>query len=116
MPKRLELVSDSDRLFPVQAFFNSISSQNFVETIQRLLNGIDMSIDDTSCDFAGNLATDDEHFEGVRFSLYEDSVIIGEGTFNRFLTEACKAHLRQHPEDQAALEKALSERGWTTRL
>ena len=116
MSKRIQLVADNDRLFPVQAFFNAISSRNFVAVIQSLLGGVGAGINDVHCQFPGDLDPGEKTFKGVRFSLYDDEVVVDEQTFKRFLIAASKAHVREQPEERAALEKALSGRGWSKEL
>jgi len=116
MSKRLQLVADNDRLFPVQAFFNAISSRNFLEVIETLMSGVGAGINDVHCQFPGDVGPGEKPFTGIQFSLYEDEVIVDDATFKRFLLAACKAHLRDHPEQRVGLAKALGKRGWSKEL
>ncbi len=116
MSKRVQLVSDNDRLFPVQAFFNSVSASSFVTIIQSLLQGVGVSINDAHAEFPGEVEPGEKPFRGVRFSLYEDEVVVEEAVFKQFLLAACKAHLREHPEERSELSQVLSKRGWASGL
>ncbi|WP_152039057.1 ribonuclease toxin immunity protein CdiI [Myxococcus xanthus] len=109
MPKRLNLVGDDDPLFPGQAFFNSISERGFVEKIQQLVARVGAEIDGAQCEFPGDLEPWEPKFEGVRFSLYEDVVVVEEPVFQMFLLEACRMHVKDHPEDRARLAQILGE-------
>lgn len=108
MPKRLEIVGDSDPLFPVQAFFNAVSDDSFVRTVSNLVVGIGAGADDAFCEFPGDLDPGDDPFEGVRFALYEDEVAVDERTFRRFLRLACDAYISAHPEDVEKIEDLLA--------
>ena len=108
MPKRLNFVKDNDPLFPVQAFFNAISDDSFVRTVENLSKNIGAAFDDCDCEFPGDLDPGDETFEGVRFSLFEEEVVVDQNTFQRFLRLACEEHLRRHPQDSHAINESLS--------
>ncbi|MBU8895428.1 hypothetical protein KRR26_07420 [Corallococcus sp. M34] len=114
MDKRISIVSDFDPLFPMQAFFNAIGAGEFVDVIEGLLNGVGRGLDGVDCDFPGDLDPGEPRFDGVRFSLYEDVVIAGCPVFRQFLVEACRAHVREHPEDKQKLESLLLR--WGTGL
>jgi CDI immunity protein len=107
MPKRLSIVSDEDPMFPVQAFFNAISNDHFVFTISNLLQGVGAGFDVAYCEFPEDLDPSDESFEGVRFSLYEDEIIVDYQTFMQYLKLACKQYIKEHPEDHNKLEQLL---------
>lgn len=106
VPWRLRLVDD--RLFPVQAFFNAFWDDNFVEVMRGLLGGIGHSMDDAHCRFPSDLDPWEEPFEGVRFSLYEDEVIITAAELKAFVAQACVAYLAAHPEQRDVVADLLS--------
>ncbi|NNC15319.1 hypothetical protein D7Y27_20330 [Corallococcus sp. AB004] len=107
---RLSLVSDRDRLFPVQAFFNAINASEFVDTYRNLLNGIGYGFEGIlSCEFPGSLDPWEERFDGVRFSIYEEEVIVDYSVFVRFALTWAQAHVKAWPEDKAELEAILKD-------
>lgn len=107
MPKRLSIVGDEGPMFPVQAFFNAINDDRFVFTISNLLQGVGAGFDVAYCEFPYALDENDEPFEGVRFSLYEDEIIVDYQTFMQYLKLACKQYIKEHPEDSNKLEHLL---------
>lgn len=106
MPWRLRLADD--RLFPVQAFFNALWDDNFIEVMRRLLCGIGGSMNDAYCRFSSDLDPWEEPFEGVRFSLYEDEVIITAAELKSYIEQACVAYLSTYPEQQDTVANLLS--------
>lgn len=105
VPKRLCMVGDKDLMFPAQAFFNTISDNRFV-FISNLLQGIDAGFDAAYYQFPSDLAPSDEPFEGVKFSLYEDGVVVDHQTFMQYLKLACKEY-KEHPEHRHKPEHLL---------
>lgn len=108
MPKRVQVVGDEDLLFPVQAFFNAIGDSSFLRIIANLASGIGAGIDDVYCEFPSDLNEDEETFEGVRCSLYEDEVVVDRDTFFSFLRLAAAAYIEKHPEESARVDAILS--------
>lgn len=106
---RLSLVADRDPLFPVQAFFNAIWADDFVSVIRHLAGGVGYGINAVHCGFLGDLDPWEEPFEGARFSLFEEEVVVGLDTFTRFAVEASRVHVRSFPEARAELEEILRE-------
>lgn len=107
MPNRLAF-ERSDRL-PVQAFFNAIPDDLFWQVVQSLLQGVGYSINDCHCEFPGDLDFCEDTFEGVRFSLYEDAVILDETELRRTLRVVCEEHVRRHPDNGHLLEELLGK-------
>ncbi|WP_158621681.1 ribonuclease toxin immunity protein CdiI [Corallococcus aberystwythensis] len=107
MGNRVQLVSDTDRLFPVQAFFNGISGGRFVQVMRDLVAGVSYFLDVASCEFPGSLDPWEERFDGVRFSLFEEVVVVDYDVFVRFAVAACRAHVEVRPEHRAELESIL---------
>ena len=107
MGRRLAIVGDTDRLFPVQAFFNAMGDSVFLRILADLVSGVGAGVNDVHCEFPGDLNEDEEPFEGIRFSLYEDEVVVDRDTFLRFLRLAAESYVREHPHDQAQVEAIL---------
>jgi CDI immunity protein len=97
-----------DRLFPVQCFFNAVSDYNFVEIVGRLLQGIGHGTDYAQCTFPEDLEPGEEVFEGVRFSIFEESVILTVEELRYFIDKACESYIADHPEDRNVIRGLLS--------
>jgi hypothetical protein len=117
MFKRINLdgTPEYEKFFPVQAFFNEISYPNFVDIIDYLTKGIGHGLDVAQCTFPSDLDDYDRYvirqgkpLEGIEFSLFEDAVVLDVPTFRSFLTMACDAHVKRHPEDRAKIEELLA--------
>ena len=111
MSKRLELVSDRDPLFPAQAFFNALSDRTFVDALVDLLRGVGHGVNEAHCELPGDLDPGEPPFEGVRFRLFEDEVVVPRETFERFLRAACAAQVQRCPEQRAAIAQLLASHG-----
>jgi hypothetical protein len=108
MPNRINL--KDERLFPVQAFFNAVSDSSFVQVVDHLTKGIGYSAEDAHCRFPADLDSGEEPFDGVRFSLFEDSVVIGMPQLHHFLTIVSNRYAESHPEDKEALNQLLQRK------
>jgi len=95
-------VSLPSELFPVQAFFNAISDTHFVETMLSLHAGIGRGINDVVCSFPDDLDPGEDPFDGVRFSFFEETVVISRNMLRTVMKQACEAFIRDHP-DQASV-------------
>jgi len=102
VPIRIQL---ADRLFPVQTFFNSISDFEFWEILDHLKNKAGYTIDVCHCRFPIDLDYDEEPFIGVRFSIYEDSVIISEEEFELFLNEVAIKQVGKFPDQRSKYQE-----------
>lgn len=107
MPHRLSI--NNEKLFPVQAFFNAIGNDSFLEMVRCLARGVGFSCDEVDCSFASDLDPGETPFEGVRFSLFEESVIVSRSLCWSYLNAASAAYLSKYPEHQAELLKLLAE-------
>lgn len=106
MPTRLTI--DDSRLFPVQAFFNAVGDSSFVKMIDHLTRGIGYTSDEAHCRFPSDLDPGEESFAGVRFTLFEDQVLLNKEQLRTFLTEACAAYAATHPSDRLVLDQYLN--------
>ena len=106
MPSRLT-VADS-RLFPVQTFFNAVGDASFVRMADCLTRGIGFVSDAAGCSFPSDLEPDEEPFDGVRFSLFEDQVVISVEQLRRFLAEAIDAYTKNNAPGATTLSEYLS--------
>jgi hypothetical protein len=90
--------------FPVIAFFNAIPNSNFLDVMEQLSLGIGRGINDTVCTFPEELDPDEETFEGIMFSLYDEEVIIKHQTFLYYLQMACAVYLEDCPDKKGIIE------------
>lgn len=107
MPLHFRLVLADPKLFPVQAFFNAISDGAFVRVVESLLSGVGHGAEEAFCEFPDPLDPGDPPFEGVRFSIFEEEVVLDRPTFLRYLRLAVDAFLEGHPADRVRLEALL---------
>jgi hypothetical protein len=105
MPDRLKLDSSQ---FPVQVFFNAVRDDSFVRVIERLSNGIGHCVNDIDCSFPEDLDPDEEPFEGIRFSIFEEEVLLDNQSLLDVVKVACDEHSRRYPSAKAQLEAALA--------
>lgn len=98
---RIEI--EDERLFPVQAFFNAISDNAFVRIMLDLKRGVGSGVNDCFCEFPNELDPGEEPFEGVRFSLFEDEVVLSLNELNKYIDQVCEVHLADFPEDRERL-------------
>lgn len=96
MPAHLNI--DDPKRFAIQTFFNAVSDLNFVDVIRRLFQGIGQTINDNHCTFPVDLDPGEPSFEGVRFSLYEDEIVISRAELYHWIKQAAQAYVSEHPE------------------
>ena len=106
MPNRLNL--EYAPLFPVQAFFNAISDDSLIRAVGCLTNGIGYCSNEVACNFTADLDPDEEPFDGVRFSLFEDSIIISLEQLRHFLELVCSGYVDNHPQDKQKINDLLA--------
>jgi hypothetical protein len=93
------LIGDA-QMFPVQSFFNSVGDSSFVSVIRCLCSLVGYSIDDADCTFPGDLDHDEEKFDGARFSIYDNVIIISLDELYRILQSVVDEHLSRNHRDQ----------------
>jgi hypothetical protein len=108
MPARLNL--HDPQLIPVQAFFNAIGDASFVKMVDCLTSGIGFSVNDVDCTFPGDLDPGEELFDGVRFSLFEERVVITRDELQHYLQITCADFIFNHPEAKPILDEFLCRR------
>lgn len=101
---------NADWPFPARAFFNAIHDAAFVDTIRALRDGIGASFNDVHCERPGDIQPGDEAFEGARFALFEEEVVVSEDELVRLVRLASEAQKRALPDQAAAIDEVLT--GW----
>lgn len=89
----------------VKEFFNSAYSQGeFVSSINAITKGYSFVINEDYCLFQELDSSDqDLHFEGVKFGIMDDQVVVANDVFWEFLRTACDRYIQLHPEDRDKL-------------
>jgi CDI immunity protein len=113
MPERrepLKLCQDRDPLFPVQAFFNSVSDVSFLYVMTHISKGVGFSSDYCHCRFPADFEPHDNEptFHGVQFSLFEDIVVISYDDFANYFEMDCLNYLAKHPSETEAVHAILT--------
>ena len=94
--------------FPVIAFFNAVPSSNFMRTVEQMSVGIGTGINAVDCSFPDDVEDDEEKFDGVRFSVHDEEVVLNYETFYYYLNLACKNYVDAFPDDRSELENYLT--------
>ena len=115
--KRLRKLNENDLLnkshFPVQALFNELYEEEFLDTVVSYISkGHGFGAEYGSCVFPNDL---DEYeiatrgtFDGVEFGLHNgEEILLDYDTFYRYLKIVCERYLDDNPEDVEALNAAL---------
>lgn len=109
MVKRI--ISDNewnDKYFPVKAFFNEISDNAFLKVIEYMSNGNGHGLNVAYCVFPDNVEPDEKPFEGVKFGVYEDEIILEFQEVYYYMKEASNAYIKNFPEDKETINKLLN--------
>jgi hypothetical protein len=93
----LEIVGDWDPHFPVQAFFNAISDDSLLDIVGHLVGRQGAGINDCVCLFPSDLDPGEVPFEGVRFSLFDDKVVISLSQFADWLDHVGASYCQAYP-------------------
>jgi hypothetical protein len=89
-------------------FFNCVSDDSFVHVVDLLTSGVGCRINDAACTFPDDLDPGEISFVGVKFSLFEDSVVLSVVELKEFLTVLCRDHIANFPGDKEILSQFLS--------
>jgi CDI immunity protein len=106
---RLKICGDWEPLFPVQALFNAISDDSFLDIVRHLLNRQGYSSDYCHCHFPADLDPQEPTFEGVLFSHFDDVTVITETQFADVLDLVILDYRAVDCSGAAVLSQLLSE-------
>ncbi len=98
MKNRIEIKDPN--FFPVQAFLNAIPDEQFSKTLENIAKGIGATFNDVDCSFPEDIDPNDEPFEGVSFSIFDEEVIISLEEFLIYLHQATDQYIAQHPSER----------------
>jgi hypothetical protein len=91
------LVLDNS-FFPVQAFFNAMPRRAFIKTLEGFARGVGAGFNDAVCEFPGEVEFEGEEFDGVKFYLFSEELVIPNSDFMRFLEDVCQMYAGHHPQ------------------
>lgn len=102
--------TEHDPEWTIKEFFNRAYADDlFVRVALALNSGRGFSIDEDYCLFPDEDTIEDGFFEGVKFGIYTDSVIITRDNLQKYLLDACGRYLLSHPEDTDKLRSILKK-------
>lgn len=94
--------------FPVISFFNAISNSDFIKVIEQMSVGIGTGINDADCSFPDDVEEYEKTFDGVRFSLIDEEVILSYEMFYYYLNKACENYLDTFHDDRSKVDLNLT--------
>ena len=103
----------NESLFPVQAFFNAMPARSFVRTLAAFCSGVGTGFNDAVCEFPDELDGGEDRFNGVRFEIFNESVIVSNAEFLEILSKICATYVEQYPDERGTvheLTEQLAER------
>jgi hypothetical protein len=95
-------------LFPVQAFFNAIPDQMFLDTLSRLASGTGQVYNSTGAIFSED-AADGIPLEMVEFFVQGEELLLGLATAMNYAQAALDVYQLANPAEHAACEKVRAE-------
>jgi hypothetical protein len=105
----LRLCTDWEPLFPVQALFNAIGDDGFLDVVKHLLNRQGYSSDYCHCHFPADLDPQEPTFNGVLFSHFDDVIVVTETQFADVLDTVLASYQSVDPAGADTLTKHLVE-------
>lgn len=66
--------------------------------------GIGTGMNDVDCSFPDDVEEYEEKFNGVKFSLLAEEVILSYDTFYYYLNRACQIYLNAYPDERREVE------------
>lgn len=103
----------NESLFPVQAFFNAMPDRSLVRTLTAFCSGVGAGFNDAVCEFPDELDEGEPRFDGVRFEIFNESVIVSSAEFLEILSKVCATYVERYPDERGTvheLTKQLAER------
>lgn len=79
-----------------------------MRTVEQMSVGIGTGINAVDCSFPDDVEEDEEKFDGVRFSVHDEEVVLNYETFYYYLNLACKNYVDAFPDDRSELENYLT--------
>ena len=74
-----------------------------------LTGSVDWHVNVCHCEFPEGLEPGEAPFEGVRFAIYEDEVVLSRAQFLPILVQACEAQKLRRPDQGGILDEAVAK-------
>lgn len=96
---------ENDPDWIIKEFFNSAYSQgSFVSVANAICERCSYVINEDYCLFPDLESPDPElHFDGVKFGIMHDQIVITNEECKLFLRAACDRYIQLHPDDEHQL-------------
>ena len=90
----------NEHLFPVQAFFNAMPARSLIRTLGAFCSGVGAGFNDATCEFPDELDEGETQFEGVRFEIFNESVILSNSEFFDIVSKVCSSYVEKYPDER----------------
>jgi len=87
-----------EELFPMQAFFNAMPARSLIKTLTAFCEGVGAGFNDAVCEFPGELDENEVPFEGVRFYIFNEVLVVSNVEFVGVLFDVCSNYANRYPE------------------
>jgi hypothetical protein len=94
-------------LFPVQAFFNAMPARSLVTTLKAFCSGVGAGFNDAACEFPNELNEGEPKFDGVRFEIFDEAVVISNSEFFGIISDVCAIYIEKYPADKDAIHDLM---------
>jgi hypothetical protein len=102
-------IDKNDPLRVMKEFFNTMNDFFFVSNASSLANGIGLCFEWSSCEFPDDIDGNEEPFSGVRFSYFDDEIVVSEAVFCSHLKDVCQEFLKRHPQSREQLLEIINK-------
>lgn len=82
-----------------------MSDWSFISTLEAFSNSIGAGFNDAVCEFPSEIEPGDESFEGVKFYIFDEELVISGADFLSILEQVCSIYLARHPADRDRVSK-----------
>ncbi|WP_157760099.1 ribonuclease toxin immunity protein CdiI [Delftia acidovorans] len=96
-----------NKLFPVQAFFNAMPGISLIRTLESFCNRIGAGFNDATCEFPEEVESGDDYFDGVRFSIFNEEVIISNEVFFDILSQVCSIYISKNKDSSEEISSLM---------
>lgn len=96
-----------ESLFPVQAFFNAMPARSLIRTLAAFCDGVGAGFNDAVCEFPDELDEGVVRFNGVKFEIFNEEVIISNLEFLDIVSKVCTDFAEKYPDERDAVRDLL---------
>lgn len=98
-----------EKYYPIIAFFNAIPDTAYIRTIGDIAKGVGSSFNDVHCEFPEDLDSEEEIFDGIRFALINEEIVVNYKILFYFLRKASETYAEDNPQDKIKVDYILEE-------